>query len=550
MRRILAKFKKLYLIVQTVRYLKFRQIYFRVVHSLNHPSPRKTESPPLPERPTNWRSFALYTTRISDDFEACFLNQKRKLEFPTCWNDERLDKLWIYNLHYFEDVLSDTAQAREAFLLAFIHRWIEQNPPAQGNGWEPYTISLRVTNILKAWAGGLQIDDVISSSLYQQADFLTRVLEKHLLGNHYFVNLKALLFAGVIFDNDEWINLAITGLSKEIPEQILDDGMHFELSPMYHRLALVDMLDICNLTAAFPSKVSADFSNLVNEKIRPMLHAMTAMTHPDCGVSFFNDSVERIAPSFQRIKDYAEVLGYVPELSDEPLPSINDMSHSGYMVAQTRDSKLIFDAAAVGPDYIPGHAHADTLSFEMSIGLERVFVNSGISEYNVSKKRLAERSTAAHNTIEVDGRNSSEVWSSFRVAKRARILHRNAKCDANGCELSGSHLGYRSITGGAVHSRDLAISDRSLIVDDTLDGNWRSAVSRFHFHPDLDIYRQANSLHIKGETFVMSTDLTGLDARLVDSTWHPEFGRSEPNKCLEINFLASSHKVVFTWERS
>ena len=78
-----------------------------------------------------------------------------------------------------------------------------------------------------------------------------------------------------------------------------------------------------------------------------------------------------------------------------------------------RNSKLIFDAAAIGPDYIPGHAHADTLSFEMSICDQRVFVNSGTSEYGLSSRRLNQRKTFSHNTVEVDGKDSSLVWSGF-----------------------------------------------------------------------------------------------------------------------------------------
>ena len=92
------------------------------------------------------------------------------------------------------------------------------------------------------------------------------------------------------------------------------------------------------------------------------------------------------------------------------------------MIASSAGNKLIFDAAAVGPDYIPGHAHADTLSFELSIGRERVFVNTGTSQYGSNLARHSERRTAAHNTVEVNNADSSEVWSSFRVGNRAKII--------------------------------------------------------------------------------------------------------------------------------
>lgn len=546
---ILDKFKKLYLVFHTVRYLKFRQIFYRTVRSFYQPYSTKLACPEMPKRPNGWYSFPLYKQRIKDDFEATFLNQSRILNFPSCWNDPQFDKLWLYNLHYFEDVLSDTAKEREQFHLQLIHMWIEQNPPEKGIGWEPYTISLRVTNILKAWAGGLPIDDRIARSLNQQVDCLSRKLEKHLLGNHYFANLKALLFAGVIFENKRWIKIASAGLREEIHEQVLNDGMHFELTPMYHRLALVDMLDLRNLAQAFPRKIPSDLVQLIKAKINSMILAMEVMTHPDQGVAFFNDSVEGIAPSFRRIKAYAATLGFQPHSSTAIKPTIKDLSSCGYMAAEADDAKLIFDAAAVGPDYIPGHAHADTLSFEMSIGQQRVFVNSGISEYNVGPVRYAQRSTISHNTVEVDKRNSSEVWSSFRVAKRAGIVDRKSRFDKEKCWLSGSHSGYKSLFGGVIHRRNLTLSTGMLTIEDDLIGEWGSAVARFYFHPFLRVEKKENTVHVRGNTFQMTADLSGLDVRILDTKWYPEFGLVQINQCLEIDYVKAKNRVVFFWER-
>ena len=63
--------------------------------------------------------------------------------------------------------------------------------------------------------------------------------------------------------------------------------------------------------------------------------------------------------------------------------------------------------------------HADNLSFEWSLGEQRVLVNSGTSLYGVSSERHRQRKTKSHNTVEIDGFDSSEIWSGFRVARRA-----------------------------------------------------------------------------------------------------------------------------------
>ena len=116
--------------------------------------------------------------------------------------------MWVYNLHYFEDLLSVNTNTKHDFHIALLNKWAAENPVGLGNGWEPYPISLRVPNILKAWQAGLPLQEKHFKSLYAQASFLSNDLEMHLLGNHYFVNLKALLFAGVIFNNTRWLKLA------------------------------------------------------------------------------------------------------------------------------------------------------------------------------------------------------------------------------------------------------------------------------------------------------------------------------------------------------
>ena len=183
---------------------------------------------------------------------------------------------------------------------------------------------------------------------------------------------------------------------------------------MYHCLILVDILDMYNLCQAYPDNTQTSLFPLLKNCIPKMLRFMNLMTHNDQGLSFFNDSVDGIAPKKQQIEMYAAKLGFEVSYFDTTKLQVIDSKASGYMVASNAGSKLIFDAANIGPDYIPGHAHADTLSFELSIGNERVFVNTGTSEYGNTEKRLQERQTAAHNTVEVNSCCSSQVWSSFR----------------------------------------------------------------------------------------------------------------------------------------
>ena len=540
--------KILFLFINTIKYLKWQQVYFRFL--------RKIIAPKITDiyegvklTPINaWNHLALYESKISNDFEANFLNYSKKLNLPSDWNNELVSKLWTYNLHYFEDLLSVDAFERQDILNRLLNQWVNDNPVGYGSGWEPYPSSLRISNILKAWLGDVNIDEKVMRSTFLQASYLSNNLEKHLLGNHLFVNLKALLFAGVIFDNKRWLNIAERGLLAEIPEQILLDGANFELSPMYHSLILVDMLDMLNLTRAYPNSVSKELISLLERFIPGMLQFMETMSHPDGGVSFFNDSSNGIAPKNKVIEDYAKQLGFQINSLDINNLLLEDKYFCGYFSATLNSTKLIFDAAAIGPDYIPGHAHADTLSFEMSIGCERVFTNSGTSEYGLSEVRNNQRKTRSHNTVEVDEKDSSEVWSGFRVAERASVINRSGRVvDGHSILMEAGHNGYKTLFSGCLHNRKILLSDRSLTITDSLNGNFVFAKSRFFIHPQLAVSFNDDILQIKGKNFIMTSNLVGKSAFICDSTWHPEFGISIPNKVLEVEFETNQLEIIFKW---
>ena len=113
----------------------------------------------------------------------------------------------------------------------------------------------------------------------------------------------------------------------------------------------------------------------------------------------------------------------------------------------------ILDVGELGPNHQPGHAHADTLSFELSLFEKRFIVNSGTSTYSNDDRRSFERSTSAHNTVEINGMNSSQVWKSFRVGKRA-LPYILSISDSMPVTIRAKHDGYRSIFQSPEHQRE------------------------------------------------------------------------------------------------
>src|SRR5690606_15320930 len=156
----------------------------------------------------------------------------------------------------------------------------------------------------------------------------------------------------------------------------------------------------------------------LRQGVSPMLHWLRVMTHPDGDIALFNDAALGIAPPLAALEAYADLVGVSRDSTE--LASLEALAESGYVRLTVGPAVLIADVGLVGPDYLPGHAHADTLSFELSLHGRRVLVNGGTSTYEANAERLRQRGTAAHNTVVVDGQDSSEVWSAFRVARRAR----------------------------------------------------------------------------------------------------------------------------------
>jgi hypothetical protein len=122
------------------------------------------------------------------------------------------------------------------------------------------------------------------------------------------------------------------------------------------------------------------------------------MCHPDGGIPFFNDAAFGIAPDRDALEDYARRLG-LGEISDELSGAVVALRDSGYVRLARGPVVALLDVGRIGPDYLPGHSHADSLGFELSVGHQRVIVNSGTSCYGVSEERHRQRSTAAHNTV-------------------------------------------------------------------------------------------------------------------------------------------------------
>lgn len=482
------------------------------------------------------------------DNEFSFLNSVAEID-PNKWAAENETLLWHYNLHYFDFLNAKNVSQEAEAQAALIEKWWPLHQPLQGVAWEPYPASLRAVNFCK-W-GWLQNSDyalipslewtAILDRHYQE---IKRKLEYHIQANHLFANLKALWFLQAALPEyrakeSAWLCKLVL---RELRVQFDSDGGHFELSPMYHRIMLWDLLDM----VAIGRKIE-DFSKTTQaiEEILPKaMQWMKALSHPDTEVAFFNDGCMGIAPKQNELIEYANVLG-VPELA------VEDGLYSGYAVARVNNALLLCDVAEAGPKFQPGHAHADTLSFEFSLNGQRLIVNSGTSEYGDGPERLRQRSTPAHSTVCVENRNSSDVWSGFRVGKQASVIICSFDKSESKTVVTGVHSGYKPV----LHQRTWHFERDQLVIEDAVDGNFQKKIY-FHLHPEAqaELFSDAQAsvlraiIKLGNETVQFVVDATDAALSIEENTWHPQFNMSIPSQCLVISLKANYCKTTLNWK--
>jgi uncharacterized heparinase superfamily protein len=316
-------------------------------------------------------------------------------------------------------------------------------------------------------------------------------------------------------------------------EQFHADGGHFERSPMYHSMLTEDLLDLMQLRSLYPEVLEGRNSHVLRS-IDPctMLQWLQVMTHPDGGFAFFNDAALGIAPSCATLFAYARNLGLV--VSDRPMAAIESLPDSGYVRLENGPAVLIADVGTVGPSYLPGHAHAGTLSFELSLSGQRVIVNSGVSCYGETAERLRQRGTAAHTTLMLDGQNSSEVWGNFRVGRRARVLTPMTWRENHAVCAEAGHDGYRRSSGRPIHWRRWRMEKGMVCIGDRVEGFGEHLVEVFFYlhpgvRPSLD-EKGLVSIEDQAGRRICFINMAPHEAlTLENSTWHPEFGCSVPS---------------------
>ncbi|MDA8934613.1 heparinase II/III family protein [Flavobacteriales bacterium] len=519
-------FNKIKLLINTVIHLRAIQIYYRFYYFLRNRLFRYNVKKRIIKdfNPIVWKNRIDYeNSYFEKENSFTFLNITHSFYDKINWNFNQFGKLWTYNLNYF-DFLNQENISKETGL-QLIQDFIK-NDDLLKDGKEPYPISLRGINWVKFLSNYQVKDEVINTTLYFHYCILFKNIEYHLLGNHLLENAFSLLFGAYYFQDEKLYNKSKDLLISELNEQVLKDGAHFELSPMYHQIILSRLLDGIQLIKLNSEWKKDDLLSFLEPKASSMISWLHNITYKNGKIPMVNDSTDTIAPKSIELFDYAKKLG----ITHQQIP----LSDSGYRKFILDDYEFLIDVGNIGSSYQPGHAHSDTFNFELIKEDNPVIVDTGISTYEKNATRQCERSTSSHNTVKIGSKEQTQVWGGFRVAKRAEITHLIEKPNF----IEASHDGY--LSDGYAHTRSFLWGKENLIITDKINkttGN--KAKAFFHFHSSV------TKPIVKGNYITLESLGVSIEFERASTINVEEYQLSEG-----FNKTTLAHKIVVVFDQS
>jgi uncharacterized heparinase superfamily protein len=474
---------------------------------------------------------ALFTAEDAAVGRFTLLGETLDLGRPVAWDRPDLAHRLLWKTHLHEQGWSfdlalaarDTGEARlRDTFFALLRDYLASQPIAkpgfQTVAWNERVVATRLVHWAAAGAlldlrDGDRDADWLGRQIVRHALFLRDNLALDLRANHLFRDCVALACAhelsGCVPDG-------LVLLEREVNEQILPDGGHYEGSAMYHAVCLEDLFDLHLLLGKGAPPWLTDAVRRAGGFLE--------------GVLLGDDDIPLLGDAWRGEVDPRLLLEQVRSSVGTLVAPREPERWSGLARVERGPLRAVIRLGPHGPDHQLGHAHADLLSFELSRGMQRVVVDTGTGAYAAGPVRQRLRSTAAHNTVQIDGQELLEAWSSFRSGRRGR-----ARCHGRGeCGpwswIAGSHDGYAWLPGSPVPHRLLAIgADAVLVLDAVLGSRPCHVASRLHLHPGADaaavrVFPFGGALH------------TGV------APYHEHFGRTE-----EMTELTLEAKTALPW---
>ena len=492
------------------------------------------------------------------------------------------------------------ADGNEKYAQEFVRQaddWIDRNPSKFGVNWScTMDVAIRVANwILRFYCfkDSKALTDeflvkFLKSALAHGRHIMANLENRGIPNNHYLSDLEGLIYLGIVFPEFKeacrWRDFGIQELITEMKRQVYDDGMDFEASTCYHRLALelffypalLCRLNGIDLPQAFVDKLKKMFDFVlyvlkpngrmprIGDNDNGRLHVLAKRDVLDMTYLLTLATLYYIDPIY-KIEEFSfESEGFwlfgpkayerwsrLPERSVDELES-RAFPDGGIYVMRHKKDYMVISCGPNGQGGLGGHAHNDKLSFELCVGGEDIIVDPGTYVYTSAPEwRNNFRSTLYHNTAIVAGAEQNELprsnWELFRLSGSDTTFSKTWLCEATKNEFKGQHLGCINKGRGVptIHERAIAYekNERRWIIHDTLmkpGGRILELQMMLHFAPCTEITCQDNVVVLKsGKQKVIVNSYQGTPLELVDSWYSNQYGAKHRTKMIKCSTLES-----------
>ena len=463
------------------------------------------------------------------------------------------ERLWTVTLHYHawafslaeaaaDESASAASRRRAAELFRhYVGDWIRrcglERPGSTQLAWNSYAVATRIGSWIRAYraaperlfAGERGFEELFLRSLWQQASFLEDHLEWDLGANHLIRDLVGMALAGRFFGGSKargWLERATALAVRHIGAQTLADGGHYERSPGYHLDVMADLLQLALVVEEEGTRAG------LRRSWQEMAEWIAWMRHPDGGTAQFNDGAVVAADAVDRaLSQGGELLA--ANVAAGPRRGGRHLEATGMVVWHGDRWSIFFDVGEIAAPEQPGHGHADTLSLECSYAGRRLIVDPGSFDYDRGRRREYDRGTESHNTVTVDGEDSSELWQIFRVGRRARPVGVRFEIDGSEWMATGSHDGFDHLPGRPRHRRTVRLDPRGILeIEDEVTGRGSHLLQGgLLVEEGWTVAAGETGWRLSNGELVVIVDLEGpaaLESFVEERERHPDYGVEEP----------------------
>lgn len=380
---------------------------------------------------------------------------------------------------FLRDLRAVGTDAARRKALTLLEDWLLRHDRWQEDSWAPDVLGERLANWILFFdfysaGASLEFQACLLASMTRQMRHLLRVMPDTLTGPAHLRAIKGLVYAGLgLLEGNKALSLALDLLKRQLAAEILPDGGPISRNPCAQMDMLRNLIDIRASLRAAQMEVPHELTTAIER----MVPALKLFRHGDGGLALFNGGSESSGLEMDAVLTLSSARGRV----------LRRLPQTGYERVTAGRSLLLVDVGAPPPAPYDAAAHAGLLSFEFSVGRERLIVNCGASPEDDPAWRSALAATAAHSTLTLADTNACEVLPDGGIGHRPDSVTAQRYEQDGVHHVEAMHDGYVGPFRVA-HHRVLSLTAEGdeLFGREALSGTpGRDFTLRWHLHPSV-----------------------------------------------------------------